>query len=765
MAGNCRYALRAAVAHLLTGKRPSNLVVLFVLGLIPICSDPRMVKRAGAGEPAPAAKWLDAITGTAPEAREEQVPERIDPRAPGARDVLRDAVNVRGVRAIPSDEPLTAARAIDGDESTAWRGAEDASSWIWRASFRRPVHVSVLRAAFGASTTKGVPIVYRWEARLPRVGDRPCDEDTAFVDVAGAEQRGPASTTNPAEPTHKSWFVDVDACALKLVVDRTNGGPPIVREVAAFEGARDVLRDGTATSDDTLGGFPPAFAIDGTYEHRWVGAPDRDHWTLTVTLPQAMPIDRVRLVLGSDATGHPRGGAAVGIGRTYGIAFGPSHYVIEGSEDGAHFTPIAATPTRADGSVVPLRRRLVRIDRPRALRAIRLVIDGATGASGVPQSGASPVVREIAAYRADDRRAVIAAPWILSVNSNPAIAMHMQRGAEIANDIYYAKFLQQRFAPFLHPLRRDDRYARSLGMKGELLEAAPGETDGEALESIEGDDEQLERALLTESNPPPITVLSGSNDWDYASRTEPDVTSGRKRWHWDPLPDARHGGMGRIHRVVKDRAVPFLGFCGGAQILALLQAKRSDSDDDRDDAEIIDSVLRRTTGQPIRGYAPSWALSRSWPGEARDRAVIRFDPTDRLFWDIAGPTKMRASSAEFLESHVDVVRPDAFLPGGPLEDFVLVARSEFCGQEVVDGSPRDRARRDPRAWRFCATVPEVFRANSGPWPLIGVQSHAEHPRDFLVAAQGEPAEAPSDPRMFLAAAFEEIVDAYLRNAR
>jgi len=407
----------------------------------------------------------------------------------------------------------------------------------------------------------------------------------------------------------------------------------------------------------------------------------------------------------------------------------------------------------------------VHVDRPRTLRAIRLVIDGATGATGVLERGASPVVREIAAYRSDDPRAVIPAPWILSVNANPAIAVHAQRGGEIANDIYYAKFLQQRFSPFLFPLRRDDRFARSLGMKGELLDAPPGETDGEALESIEGDDEQLERALLTESSPPPIAVLSGSNDWDYGARTESDVTTGRKRWHWDPLPDARHGGMGRIHRVVKDRAVPLLGFCGGAQILALLQAKRSDADDERADAEIIDSVLRRTNGEPVRGYAPSWALSRSWPGEQRDRAIIGFDPTDRLFWDIAGPTKMRATSAEFLESHVDVVRPDAFLPGGPLDDFVMVAKSEFCAQEVIDASPRDRARRDPRGYRFCATVPEVFRAKTGPWPLIGVQSHAEHPRDFLAAAPGEPPEAPADPRMFLAAAIEEIVDAHLRNAR
>jgi hypothetical protein len=707
--------------------------------------------------------WGAAVGGAAPEAHEEALPPRDDAPPPGPRDVLRDPAIVRGVRALPSEEAMTAARAVDGDEGTSWRGVEGAAAWMWRATFRTPVHLAVLRAAFGASTVEGVPTVYRWEARPPRVGPRPCDDDAVgFVAIDGASES--SSSTSLAEPTHKSWFVDVDACAVRLVVDRTNVGPPIVRELSAFEGARDVLRDGVASAEGTLDGFPASGAIDGSYERRWAGAPDRDHWSLTVALVAPTPIDRVRVVLGSDATAHPRGGAAVGVGRAYAIAFGPERYAIEGSEDGVHFTRIASTPTRLDGSILPLRRRLVRLEHARTLRAIRLVIDGATGATGIAEHGASPVVRELAAYRADDRRAVVPAPWILSVNANPAIAMHTQRGAEVANDAYYAKFLQQRMQSYLPALRRDDRFARSLGQKGELLDARAGETDGEALESIEGDDDQLEASLLEESSPRPITVLSGSNDWDYGPRTESDISTGRKRWHWDPLPDARHGGMGLLRRVVKDRATPLLGFCGGAQILALLEAKRSDTDDEASDARTIDSILRRTTGLPIRGYASASALSRAWPGEPRERAIIAFDPTDRLFWDIAGPTKMRATSAEFLESHVDVVRPDAFLPGAPLEGFALVAKSEFCGQDVVDGSPRDKARVE-RAWRRCATVPEVFRAKSGAWPLIGVQSHAEHPRDFLRADAGDPPEAPADPRMFLAAAYEEIVDAYLRNAR
>ena len=732
-----------------------------------------MVRRAGAGELPPYAKWGSVLGGIAPDGPEEALSLRADlPNAASApRDVLRIASLVRGVRATPSDQPQTAATAVDGDDATAWRGASDGTTWEWRATFRSPVHLAVLRASLGASATSGVPTAYRWEARPPRVGDRPCDDDTVgFVEIPGADQSAPSKPpASPAEPTHRSWFVDVDACALRLVVDRTNAGPPVLREISAIEGARDVLRDDgvTASDDGALAGFSAAGAIDGTYERRWVGAPGKERWTLVVTLAEKTPIDRVRLVLGFDGSGHPRDpltGSPDGVGRTYGVAWGPVRYTLEGSEDGEHFTTIAGPPLR-DGTIVPLRRRIVHLAKPRTLRAIRLVIDGATNARGVPERGATPVVREIAAYRADDARAVIPPPWVLSVNANPAIAVHAQRGGEIANDIYYAKFLQQRMSPLFSALRRDDRFARSLGPKGELLEAAIGDGDGEMLESIEGDDAELDRALLEQSSPPPIAVLSGSNDWDYGARTESDVTTGRKRWHWDPLPDATRGGMGRIHRAVKDRAAPFLGFCGGAQILALLEAKRTDADGEAVDGEIIDSVLRRTTGVPVRGYAPFTAVSRSWPGEMRERAAIRFDPTDRLFWDIAGPTKMRAVTREFLESHVDVVRPDAFLPGGPLARFTLVAKSEFCSAEVVDAGPRDLSHQDPNGWRRCAAVPEVFRAKTGPWPLIGVQAHAEHPRDFAVAAPGDPPESPADPRLFVAAAIEEIVDAYVRNAR
>jgi hypothetical protein len=698
----------------------------------------------------------------------------------GPRDLLRVPELVRGVGARPATGG--AQLALDGLVDTAWRGAERAPRWEWRAVFRSPVHIAVLRAYFGDDATKGIPRTYHWEARAPR-GER-CEaadagDDQGFVPIAGTDEADAAAAppgsppyTGPlASPSRRSWFVDVDACALRLVMDRTNSGVPVIREISAYEGARNVLRGAFATDDGSVDGFGPEGAVDGTYAHRWVGAPGRDRWTLTLTLPERTLIDRVRLVLGFDATGQERRAGTAptpgqldldDAGRTYGIAFAPAHYRLEGSADGRSFFPLATTPMRADHSVLPLRRRLVTLARPRSLRALRLVIDGATGATGVPERGATPVVREIAAYRADDHARVLPPPWILSINANPSGETRPTRGAELANDIYYAKFLQMRFQALLPALLTDDRFARALGPRGELLTAPPTDPAGEVLESIEGDDPTLEPELLAGSSPPPIAVLSGSNDWDYAAETGPDART-PSRWHWDPLRDATEGGIARLHRAVKERMAPFLGFCGGAQILALLEAKPGDASSAALDGPVIDRVLRRTTGHPIRGFASTDAVERAWPGDSRPRAEVAFDPHDSLFVDIAGPSH-RFSTGALPESHADAVRPDAFLSDGPLRRFELVATSAFCGPTVVPGSNYDPAFPNPAGAGSCVTVPEAFRSRSPGYPIIGAQFHAEQ-RDFAVAGPGDPPESVADGRLFLAAAYEEIVDAYLKYGR
>lgn len=681
------------------------------------------------------------------------------------RGNLLDALRTADLLAVHAADPSgdEARLAIDGRDDTAWTGRPGETQWRWVASFGKPVHLGLVRASLGASPTSGVPTVFHWETRPPAKGAATCDAPSPANDDAWTSLPGTSQTADPAraplaQPTRRSWFTDVDACGLRLVVDGTNAGPPVVREVEAIESARDVLRDGVASDDGAFPGFDAADAIDGTYARRWAGAPGKKQWTLRVDLPRPTTVDRVRLVLGFDATSVPRPGN----GRSYAIAWAPVHYVLEGSEDGKRFFALAGDPTREGGGVLPLRRRLITWPEGKTLAALRLVMTGATGAAGVPDPNAVPVVRELSAYRADDKRPVLAAPWILSVNANPSAQSHFTPGGELTNDAYWTKFLQRRFALILPEMRRDDRYDRSLGPRGEPLDAPPHDEAGELLEAIEGDDPLLDAQLLSQSSPPPIAVLSGSDDWDYADQTGPDPKRPRF-WHWDPLRDARGGGMAQLAPAVRQRVAPFIGFCGGAQLLALLESTPEGSGSPEQDRAAIDRVLRRTSGRPIRGFAPPIDFERAWPGDPpRPRAVIQFIPNDPLFADVAGAER-RSTTQALPESHSDAVRSDAFLPGGPLERFEVLATSAFCGPDVVAASPRDGVFPNPTGPGWCDTVPEAFRSRDPAWPVLGTQFHAEQ-RDFAVPGPGDPPESVADARLFFAAAYEQMVGAYVKLA-
>jgi hypothetical protein len=685
----------------------------------------------------------------------------VPPTRPAPLDVLRSLDLV----AVQADDGagVGARLAVDGRDDTAWTGHSGETQWRWSAAFTRPAHIGLLRARFGESPISGIPTEFHWEVRPPASGSARCDKlsadgDQDWTPIDGASQATWQAGVGIAQTTRRSWFVDIDACAVRLVVDRTNAGPPVLRDVRAIESARDVLRDAEVSDDGSWRGFSADGVIDGKYASRWAGAPGQASWTLRVDLHEPRTIDRVRLVLGFDATSVARQGA----GRSYAIAWAPVRYRLEVSEDGKGFVPIATEPLRGDGSILPLRRRLVTLRQPRTIRALRLIMTEATGASGLPEAGAVPVVREIAAYGADDRQPVLAPPWILSINANPSAETHLEPGGEFANDIYHATFLQGRFAKLLPAMRNDDRYARLLGPRGEVLAEPPTDDAGVALESIEGDDPLLDAQLLEQSSPPPIAVLSGSNDWDYSSVTGPDPDR-PGRWHWNPLLNARSGGMGQLAPAVRGRVAPFIGFCGGAQILALLEATGSEVGSPDADGRLIDRVLRRTSGHLIRGFAPSMDLERAWPGDPHPlRAKVRFAPQDPLFADLAGP-RHRSTTQALPESHADAVRPDAFLPGGPLERLDVLATSAFCAPDVVAAGPRDGPFPNPSGPGWCDTVPETFRSKDPAWPLIGAQFHAEQ-HDFASPALEDPPESVADPRLFVAGAYEQIVDAYERLA-
>jgi hypothetical protein len=166
-------------------------------------------------------------------------------------------------------------------------------------------------------------------------------------------------------------------------------------------------------------------------------------------------------------------------------------------------------------------------------------------------------------------------------------------------------------------------------------------------------------------------------------------------------------------------------------------------------------------GRPIRGFAPPIDVERAWPTDAHPRrAKIQFVPNDPLFADLAGPAR-RSTTQAFPELHSDALRPDAFLPGGPLARFEVLATSAFCGPDVVPASPRDGVFANPDGAGLCDTVPEAFRSRDRAWPVIGAQFHAEQ-KDFPAPGPGDPPESVADPRLFLASAYEQMVDAYVK---
>lgn len=618
--------------------------------------------------------------------------------------------------------------AAPSESPTLSPGPHGPDPWSREWTLEHPAHISVIRARFD-STTTGVPIRYRWEIRACGSGE--------LTTIADASEHRDDPNGALVLPRRRTWFVDAEGCGVRLVVMGTNGGMPAIHDVELIEGARDVLRDAVADED------PERALTDGQYETGWSGAKSSGRWTVTLRLPRAERIDRVRLVLGATATTVAR---HVGLGRNYAVARTPQRWSLEVSDDGVTYSTVAR------GREPLVRRPLVHVPHPRPVIALRLVMEGATDEAGQVSLNASPMVRELSAYAADDARPLLPEPWILSVNANPAASARKGTGGELANDAYFAKFLQLRFAGSNAGVARDDRYARSLGNKGELVAVEPTASDGRALESIEGDDPALSEAFLTASWPPPISVLSGSNDWEYARRTTPDITGTTR---WNPLLSSHDGGMGDLAGAVKHRAAPFIGFCGGAQILALLEARADGS------GREIDAVLRRNTGRPIRGFAPESSLIRAWPGESRLAPRVTFDKSDPLFADLAFPSGRSATHA-FPQSHLDLVRPDAFAPGGPLARLRVVATSLFCSPVVVASLNPIAFEKNPSGAGRCSRVTEVFRSNDEAhgWPVIGAQFHAEQ-RDYAQPPPGDPPEAVADARLFVAAAYEEILDSYL----
>ena len=88
--------------------------------------------------------------------------------------------------------------AIDGDPLTAWRGAKGASNWVFTATFRRVVHVGLVRLYLGDTAERGVPEL---RTALVEIVDVVGEAEAALLDdeVRAAHARRAASGT-PGRP-------------------------------------------------------------------------------------------------------------------------------------------------------------------------------------------------------------------------------------------------------------------------------------------------------------------------------------------------------------------------------------------------------------------------------------------------------------------------------------------------------------------------------------------------------------------------------------
>lgn len=686
----------------------------------------------------------------------------------------RDAINIALEEAL-SGWPIAthespggeAALAVDGDLGTAWRGSSASLSY-WDLRFARIVHLGLLRFFWGDASNQGVPSSYRVEIQRPD-REQHCSKDAPWELLPGGlrEDRDPNTFVHGPQDVHamhQALFTDEDACALRLrIVAMAEGQSPVLREVKILEGAPSLAREAKIHAEGTWRqGAPfsvtPEAIVDGTYEHFWAGEPGRGKWQITLRLPSPRWVDRIWLALGYDGVTeeiHDRSG------RRYAGAYLPLNYTISTAYDNnlEHLIPLhEGDAPHNQGRPLPVRRRLIKFLTPRPVQLLQLTITEATGLWGEhKKSLQAPVVRELRLYDSADRRPVITEPLFLSVNANPSELTAALQGGEANSDGSFARTIYHRLRRVLLGFDADTRWPADASRRR-------NEGTGRFLEVIEGDDPTFSSPLLNAIAPPPILFLSGSFDWDFDTKTR-KWKGKRKHWSWDV--DAPAGsldrGMGQLRRVVQKRSTPMVGFCGGAQILALLESIPAHPEHDLDEQIHLDRVLLRNGNQKIRGVSHQKdPLEVAWwydkPERDRQRPEVFFQPSDPL---LSGISMMgRSSSRELPLSHGDMIRGSAF--SGPLRRFLLTGWSHFC-RSWVDPSGPEPTWPDPHdSSRRCVLVPQMFRSRSmDGYPIIGFQFHPEQ-RDLQRFAPNSPQEARGDALNFIANSLSLILDAYER---
>jgi hypothetical protein len=694
-------------------------------------------------------------------------------RPRGARDTHNLALDdtVAGtpwsVDAISEGAPLLA---VDGDPNTAWRGSPDASLWVWSLPFSRVVHLSLIRAYFGDASNQGVPTVYRWEYRAP-VDGRCADADWQLIPRGEVDDRDPnqfVSGPNNVHVRQQALFTDVDACALRLVISRSEGGPPSLREVKLLEGAPSVARgQGVRVfASNHLPAVPrssPEAVLDGKYETLWAGRPGLERWTLSIHLPEPRTIDRISLAMGLDAVTVPR---VESTGRAFAGAYLPLRYTLETSpdDDVDHMSLLdEASPPKLNEDPLPTRRRLIHLAQPRQVQTLRVTVTEATGPLGERDTATSaPVIRDIGMFEASDPRPVVTEPLFLSVDANPSGLTHRGKWGEEGADSEFARAVSHRLRRFIVGYDVDTGWPADASRRRD-------NGRGRFLESIEGDDPLLAAPLLGAISPPPVVFLSGSLSFEFDDHTAAPEDKTRP-WSWNVMAPAGDPdrGMGQLLPAYRDRMVPFIGFCGGAHILGLFEAQqalaqRNEGADPPSVRALLDAVIVRNTNQEIRPLKMTRDYyERAWwydpPRTDRVRPVVSFDAADPLFASLPGGE--RRESRELPLSHVDMLREPAF--DSILSSFRVSAHSDYCSPRVDPSGPAE-VRDDPEHPDVrCVRVPQAFRSkDTSRYPVVGFQFHPEQ-RDLTRLVPGSPDDARGDAMNIFANAIDLVLDSYIR---
>jgi len=553
------------------------------------------------------------------------------------------------------------------------------------------------------------------------------------------------------------------------VVDAVDGDVgPVLRELEVYPSARSLTRAAgvqvvAEAGRSALAHSAPSGVVDGRYEGFWAGERGAGEWSLQVLLPSVRVVDRLWLLLGYDAVTVARKDTT---GRRYSGSHLPLRYevaVSDGQEPIVWEHVDEAAPPMMLGEPVAVRRRLVVLRHPRPVRMLRMRITESTGFWGESDPAQSaPVVREIGLYEATDPRPAIHEPLVLSVNANPSALTHRTKHGEAYADGAFARDAYHRLRRIVVGFDADTRWPADASRQRD-------DGTGRFLEAIEGDDPTLDRPLLVETSPPPLVMLSGGMQWELGAVT---MQRANDAWLWNVAAPASSPdrGMGQLSDEVRERVAPFFGFCGGAQILGVLQARDSlhpaAGGEPQSARDIYDELVLRNTNEPVKGITrDKKLLERAWwydkPELDAARPVIDFDSSDPLFETLASD-RPRPSSRAFPSSHYDMLRLAVF--STQLASFRVSAWSDWCRPWVkADGLEptfADRARTDAR----CVRVPQAYHSRERDrYPVVGMQFHPEQ-RDFPRLAPGASDEERGDPLNVFANAYDLAIEGWLRVA-